>query len=163
MKHLSILTLCGVLATLSGGCALLGRGVPDEVREERAALRYPADAPYGPDLDVRLLRKGKIVRVVNREPRTFRDGQLWLNRQYVRPVEMLAIGNGNRFELSRFINRYEESFPLAELLAPDESAPLVLAELYDPEANVRHRLTVQPIIDRDLVELAAGLFTPPAR
>ncbi len=143
------------------GCNLLSLGGPnDETRERLARQEYPADARYGPDLDVLVSRDGKLIRIANRTPQRYRDMQLWLNQQYVAEVREIAIGAGNRFELARFVNRYEESFPRGGFLRPEEGFPVVLAELYDPDTQIRHRLVVQPPIEKDIKEIALSQIRP---
>jgi len=70
--------------------------------------------------------------------------QLWLNRQWVRDSGTIQIGTDNLRELTDFINLYEEPYPVGTFLNPDQTAPLVLAELYNPRQDVRHRLVVRP-------------------
>lgn len=108
------------------------------------APAYPEEAKIGPSLDVVVVRRGDEIQVVNRTARPYTELQLWLNRQFVRPVERVEIGTENGYSLDSFANRYGESYPTGSFLRPEQSQRLVLAELYDPEANVRYKLTVQP-------------------
>jgi hypothetical protein len=121
-------------------------------REHRAAmaeLTYPEAAPRGESLPVHVVRAGSQIRLANTSARPYEDMQLWLNRRFVLTVETLPIGADNRFQLKRFINRHGERYPRAGWLTPRQTEPVVLAELYDPEAKVRHRLTVQPDASED--------------
>lgn len=129
------------LATLAG-CA--GPGPTPQQAAALAALPYPADAQRGPDLDILAVREGDALRLVNRTPQAYAGMQLWLNRQYVLPVERIDIGTGNVLTLTHFVNRYGESFPVGGLLTPDKDRPLLLAELYDPAAGVKYPLVVSP-------------------
>lgn len=108
--------------------------------EALAELRYPADAEVGPSLDVLAETWRHELHLINRTARTYRDMQLWLNREYVREVERVRIGEGNYFDLRSFVNRWQEPYPIGWLLAPERRLELVHAELYDPEANVRYPL-----------------------
>ena len=56
----------------------------------------------------------------------------------------MQIGTENVRELTDFINRFEEPYPVGTFLNPDQTQPLVLAEFYDPANNLRHRLLVRP-------------------
>jgi len=116
-------------------------------RDERralASLAYPADAERGPDLDIAVERRGETLALLNRTARVYRDQQLWLNRQYVNIVPVIAIGAGNTISLPAWINRYTEPFPVGALLTPDSARAVVLAELYDPQTNLITPLTVWP-------------------
>jgi hypothetical protein len=110
---------------------------------ELSPLVYPGQAPLGPDLDILVIRHGPHIQIANREPRSFGNVQVWLNQQWVSKIDRLAIGSDNRSDLTHFVNHYGEQYPTAGFLAPDRSLRLVLAELYDPTANQRHRLNVQ--------------------
>jgi hypothetical protein len=109
-----------------------------------ATLQYPADTELGPDLDLVAKRTGPRLQISNRTPRVIRNMQVWLNRQYVREVPLIAIGSENNFRLTRFINRHSEPYPTGTLLAPDESEPLLLVELFDPDAQLRYRVVTWP-------------------
>jgi hypothetical protein len=141
----SRLALILILGLLLPGCSTLRDATaPPQTIKRLAALDYPEDAPHGPDLDVLLVRSGGQVRLVNRTAGTYGGMQLWLNRQYVRDSGTIQIGTDNLRELTDFINLYEEPYPVGTFLNPDQTAPLVLAELYNPRQNVRHRLVVRP-------------------
>lgn len=133
-----------VLAVMCGG--LLGcAGKPRPSAElAQAVPPYPIDAQVGPDLDVVVVRSGGQIELVNRTPRAYESVVLWLNGQFVRPVDRVAIGSNPGLPLREFVNGYGEGFPTGSFLRPERSAVLVLAELYDPQVNVRHRLVVQP-------------------
>ena len=109
-----------------------------------AAIPYPAGAKDGPSLDIVVERKGKRIELTNREPDVYVNMQLWLNRQYLHPVDRLEIGSGNVFELHQFINQFQEPFPTGTWLSPDKGRPVVIAELYDPITGVRYPLLTYP-------------------
>jgi len=116
-------------------------------REERLALAslvYPEDAQRGPDLDIAVERRGTTLALLNRTATVYRDRQLWLNRQYVNIVPVVAIGPGNTIDLPLWVNSYAEPFPVGRLLTPDAARAVVLAELYDPKTNLITPLTVWP-------------------
>ncbi len=127
------------------GCSTLrDTTAPPQTVKRLAALDYPADAPHGPDFDVLLVRSNDGVRLVNRTAQTYSGMQLWLNRQWVADSGTIRIGTDNERRLTDFINRLEEPYPVGTFLNPDQTQPLVLAELYNPAGNVRHRLLVRP-------------------
>ena len=134
-----------MLGLLLPGCSALRdtTALPQTVKR-LAELDYPESAPHGPDIDVLLVRSGGQIRLVNRTANSYAGMQLWLNRQYVRDSGNIQIGTGNLRELTDFINLYEEPYPVGTFLTPNQTAPLVLAELYNPRENVRHRLLVRP-------------------
>ncbi|MEO1236885.1 MAG: hypothetical protein AAFX76_08870 [Planctomycetota bacterium] len=138
------LLACAATAVVFGGCARpLAVGQADR-RAQLAALEYPADAAYGPDLDIVIDRDGSAVVMINRTASVFRDVRVWLNQQHVRELPRIEIGPGNRFDLTRWINEHREPFPVGSLLTPEEARPVLLAELFDPETGLRHRLLVWP-------------------
>ena len=117
---------------------------PPQTIKRLAALDYPADAPHGPDIDLLLVRSSEKIRIVNRTAYSYSGMQLWLNRQYVRDAGTIQVGTDNLRTLTDFINKFEEPYPVGSFLNPDLTQPLVLAELYNPVENVRHRLLVRP-------------------
>lgn len=137
--------MVALAALLSAGCH---RPVPssaarDLAPEALARLSYPVDAPLGPDLDIVVLHERRAIRLVNRTARSYQDQLLWLNREFVGPVDRLRIGTENRLQLDRFVNRHQEPYPTATLLAPDKARALSAADLFDPATGRRHRLVVQ--------------------
>ena len=133
-----------IVFMLAGCSTTRDTTAPPQTVKRLAALDYPENAPHGPDLDVLLVRSGGQVRLVNRTANAYGGMQLWLNRQYVRDSVNIQIGTDNLRKLTDFINYYEEPYPVGTFLNPDQTAPLVLAELYNPQQNVRHRLVVRP-------------------
>ncbi len=134
--------ICSVM--LAAGCST-GPASPDhQTIAYLADLEYPAEAPYGENLDIIAVKDGFHLRLVNRTAKVYYDLQLWLNQQYVREVDRIEIGDRNSFHLDTFINSHGESFPLGKLLTPEKAIPVVLAECYEPVAGVRHRMVVQP-------------------
>lgn len=133
------------IATLAGpgGCTA-HRGVETEHARAMAVLSYPAEAERGEPLDVLVQRTRSRIRLINRTASSFEDMQLWVNQQYVTELDRVSIGERNVLHLEDFFNRYQEPFPTAWLLAPDRARPLVSAELYDPQREVRYPLTVLP-------------------
>lgn len=139
VRPLLVALLC--LSTLLPACAA---HVDSERARELAALPYPEQSQVGPALDIVARTEGDSLRLINREPQSFRNVQLWLNRQYVRRIDRIAIGRSNRWSLTSFINRFREPFPIGGLLSPEDRRRVVLVELYDPEADVRYPLIAQP-------------------
>lgn len=137
----SRLTLIGLVLLLAG-CTIVKPS--REARERLAELSYPEDAEYGPDLDMVVVRKGRLIELANRTPEIYEDVQLWINQQYVREIDEIDIGTDNLYHLNLFVNQYEESFPPGGFLRPDKGFPVVLAELYNPSTELRHRMNVQP-------------------
>jgi len=136
----------------TNGCSTLRdtTATPQAV-QRLAALDYPTDAPHGPDLDVLLVPAGQEIRIINRTANGYSGMQLWLNQQYVRDSGTIQIGTDNALLLTDFINRYEEPYPVGTFLNPDQTQPLVLAELYDPRHNLRYRLLVRPGEDSNIL------------
>ena len=130
---------------LLGGCA--GMNIPQTYRAELSDLPYPAEAPYASNPDILVVREGTNLRVVNRTPAAYNNMQLWLNQFYVYNNPQINIGANNMIALPLFINRYEQSYPVGTFLRPERGYPVVLAELYDPNAKVKYRLNVQPVRD----------------
>jgi len=129
----------------AAGCSTFrdATATPDQV-ERLAAMDYPMDAPYGPDLDILVVRSNADIRLVNRTANSYSGMVLWLNQQYASQAGSVRIGTDNLRTLTDFINRHHEPYPVGTLLNPDKTAPLVLAELYNPSLGVKHRLLVRP-------------------
>ena len=148
MPHRPLLTAAPLLALailFATGCSTLRDATaPPRTIERLAELDYPTDAPHGPDFDLLLVRSANELRIVNRTANSYAGYQLWLNQQYVADSSSIQIGTENYRRLTDFINRFEEPYPVGTLLNPDQTHPLVLAELYDPRENLRHRLVVRP-------------------
>ena len=123
------------------GCQHGPAPVPEHVLA-LSQLSYPAEAELAADLDIVVVRRGPVLLLTNRTAYPYEQMQLWLNQQYVSQIETIIIGPENRLNLNQFINRHREPFPVAGFLSPDKAFPVVLAELYDPEAHKRYRLTV---------------------
>jgi len=142
-NRLQALILAAGLVAAAAGCAD-PLATPAEYRTELSGLRYPADAKRAEPVDVRVVQDGGRLELANRTARRFENMQLWLNREHVQRVEAVSIGTGNRLSLDRFVNRHGERFPTPGLLRPQKGEEVTLAELYDPEADVRYPLIVQP-------------------
>jgi hypothetical protein len=144
---MAILNANNVRAALMLAALMLVGCRGDPGRDYRAALAqlsYPEQAQRGPSLKVYVVRDGGEVRLANASAKRYEGMQLWLNRRFVHRVDELAIGSGNRYDLARFVDRHGQTYPVAGLLSPQQTEPVVLAELYDPVTELRHRLTVQP-------------------
>lgn len=144
--------ICLLCLFLLAGCSTFrDASAPPQTIKRLAALDYPAEAPHGPDLDILLVRSGNQLRLVNRTAGTYSGMQLWLNRQWVADSGTIQIGTENLRTLTDFINLYEEPYPVGTFLNPDQTQPLVLAELYNPAEDVRHRLLVRPGNQADIL------------
>lgn len=122
--------------------SLVGKKATSKQIENLRIFDYPAEAPFGADLDIVVTHQGNAIALTNRTPRQYIRFHLWLNQQYVSEPPIIKIGSENRFELSGFVNHHGESFPLGGFLAPDKGFPVIHAELYDPKKKQRHRLVV---------------------
>jgi hypothetical protein len=138
------------LAGLAGCAAPLPVGTAEQ-RERLAELDYPQDAEVGEPLHVEVIRDGRQLRFINREPREFRRVTLWLNQQYAGVIERIAPGShesvpANQVPLASFVNEHGETFPVGRFLAPDDTIALVSAELIfgQGDALTRRALTVWP-------------------
>jgi hypothetical protein len=142
---------------VSTGCSTLrDTTAPPQTVDRLSKLDYPADAPHlavdGEDhLDIYLVRSGNSLRLVNRTANSVTGMQLWLNHQYVADTGTIQIGTDNVRQLTDFINRFKEPYPVGTYLNPDQTQPLVLAELYDPEKRARYRLLVRPGNEADIL------------
>lgn len=140
------LCLWGAAVTMFAlsGCEQPPPVVDGPTAEALSAMRYPGKTEYGPDLDIVVVREGSSITLTNRTANRYAGMQLWLNQQYVSEIEPVVIGANPKLPLEAFINRHRESFPVGSFLQPDLARPVISAELYDPTANVRYRLVVQP-------------------
>jgi hypothetical protein len=139
MMAACVVSGCGA-AFGTGGAESAGAATTREA--QLAALRYPADARHGQDIDVLIIPASQHITVVNRTTRPLSGVQLWLNQQYVAIVDHLGVGERRQLGLSGFINRHGESFPTAGFLSPDRALRLVHTEFFDPASGLRHRAVV---------------------
>lgn len=146
----------GMAIAFLSGCAVdelfsvayqFQRPVDPTLAEELAELKYPAEAEYGEDLNVRVIRDRTLAQLINVEPQTISNKQLWVNQQWVRQVERIEVGANEPFALVTMINEHGEPFPVGRWLQPEIGQELNSAELYDLNTGLRHRLTVQPVVD----------------
>jgi len=144
MRFILILWTVALMACMLSGCAGPTTQTPGQYRAALARLSYPEQADATGNLDIHVVRQGNTVMLANRVPKRFQRMQLWLNGRFVRRIDTLAIGTGNRYPLNSFVNRHGERFPLPGLLSPRKTQPVVKAELYNPRNEARYRLTVQP-------------------
>ncbi|MFN3165985.1 MAG: hypothetical protein ACE37H_02860 [Phycisphaeraceae bacterium] len=150
-----LLSLIGLLACV--GCSTLrDTTAPPQTVDRLSRLDYPADAPHQAHgdkdhLDIYLVRSGNDLRLVNRTANSVSGMQLWLNGQYVADSGTILIGTDNVRKLTDFVNRFKEPYPVGTFLNPDQTQPLVLAELYDPATQRRHRLLVRPGNEADIL------------
>ena len=136
------LLMVAALGLAIAGCA--APAVDTDRARELAKLSYPETAQQGPALDIVVHAVGNDLHLANRTARRYENMQLWLNRQYVRRVEAITISTDNSLPLPTFINRFREPFPIGGILSPEDRRPVILAELYDPEADVRYPLVARP-------------------
>ncbi|MCE9590520.1 MAG: hypothetical protein K8S99_08355 [Planctomycetes bacterium] len=139
----SRLSFCVLLLLLLGVGACSNQQLKDPRSVELAKMTYPEEAQPGDDMDIVVERKGGSIRLTNRTPAAYEKCVIWLNQQYVSPVDKLTIGAENKLSLHQFINRWREPFPVGGLLTPDKGYPVVLAELIDPATGKKHRLLVR--------------------
>ena len=140
----AFLLLVGLFAT--AGCSTTRDATaPPATIKRLAALDFPVDRLHGPDPeDILIIRSGGQIRIVNRTANDYTGMQLWLNGQYVADNVAIRIGTDNVRELTAFINRFEEPYPVGTFLNPDQTMPLRMAELYDPDTKLRYRVDVRP-------------------
>jgi len=131
-----------VLAASLAGCQAGYVPAEPALAARLAPLDYPQDAELGEDLDVIVRQRGNTLFLTNRTARPRVNQQLWLNQQWVGQPPTIPVGGTVTMELSRFVNDYGETFPLETFLTPEKGQAVVLAELFDPRSEQRHRLTV---------------------
>lgn len=145
------LILLTIVACALGGCQKPALDAAEV--DQLSRLNYPIDSEYGDDIDVIVVPAQDTIRLANRTPYAYNNVQVWLNRQYVSEVGRVEIGTGNVLPLARFVNYYQEPFPRGSFLRPRRGEKIVLAEIYDPDSQRRHRMVVQP-------EYPKSLFNP---
>lgn len=128
MGDWAVVTMAAWLTTAMS-CAPLPEPVDPAIARQLAQTPYPRNADAD-DLDIVVVRRGPHLVLSNRSAHAYGHGQLWLNQQYVAPVDTVPIGVDSQIHLSRFINEHGESFPTGGPLTPDKTLPVVLVELY---------------------------------
>ena len=135
--------MMAMLTLLAGvGCQGSHKLADPVLARDLSPLVYPKDAPLGEDLDIVVIRSNRQMELVNRMPRSYSDVTLWVNQQYVgRPVT-IDVGSSLEVDLTQYVNKHGEEYPVGWLLGPDLRFPVHLVELFDPSTGKRHRLTV---------------------
>ena len=123
---IGILTLAWVTAV---GCGTAPKPIDPKLAYELTHTPYPQDAQIK-DLDIVVVRDGPTLVLTNRTAMPYHDAYLWLNQQYVAWVEHLPIGTDVRVELVHAFNQHGEPYPVGGPLTPDQTFPIVLAELH---------------------------------
>ncbi len=141
-RNLHLAFLCGLMLVTGCSDLRMTTKIPPVIKE-LPKLVFPTEAQLGDDLDIIVIQEDEIFRLINRTAHSYHNLQLWFNRQYVAQVELIDIGTANRYELIRWINKYQESFFVPRFLAPDRKKLIAQAEIYDPVTNLRHRLVVR--------------------
>ena len=139
-RVLAVLFVAGFVA----GCAA---DKPDAASIELGKTPYPSSAPVGDDLDIVVTQKRSTLYLDNRTPIVLKNIHLWLNQQYIGVMPQIDIGHeseNNTVDLSKWVNRYGETYPLGGFFTPDKAFPVVLAEVFDPATGKRHRLLARP-------------------
>lgn len=109
-----------------------------------AAMDYPAKAPHGDDYQVIVTRENRYLRLNHTGTETYRDGVLWINKEYACQWPLLSVGTENEVDLTACINLHQEPFPVGHWIRPDLDRRVVLVEWFDPLKNQRHRLVTRP-------------------
>lgn len=118
-------------------CIIVGcknNQVVDTDRMERIArlayLPYPADVPFGPDLDVVVTRGKTTLRLHNRSVTDLRNVQLWINQQYVAHVHHIPVTTGGTTP------GITEGLPILGKLSADD-IPIIEAVLHGQSGDLQ--------------------------
>jgi hypothetical protein len=142
-----------LLAMLAGGCSWIqelklplitpeGKKIAEDSKmAEPKVFKYPGNAALAEPFDIEVIREGKGIRLDNRSTHAYQNVQLWLNQQYGADITAVPIGRGELISLHSFVNQYNEQYPTAKFLYPDNDKPLVMADLV-VDGKV-HKLTVR--------------------
>lgn len=117
------------LATALGCQAGPSVVAPGSLTRALSRVPYPKDTPAA-DMDIVVVRAGQAIVLTNRTTSSYRQVHLWINQQWVTRVEFLPIGTAKRIELSQFIDKHSEPFPVGGFFTPDKTLPVLLVEMY---------------------------------
>lgn len=120
MNKTTLITAATLL--LLTGC----RSGPDIVSYARP---YPEPPIRGRMLDIQVFRAEQVIELTNTTAHAFGPSTLWLNAQFSRPIDGLAVGQTLKLSLAEFRNEYSERFRGGGFFATEKPERLVLAEL----------------------------------
>jgi hypothetical protein len=137
------LGLAALFASLAG-CSAPGPNARQI--DQLSQLTYPTNVKNVKDLDIVSTQSRTQVQFVNREPVSFHNVYVWLNRQYVGFVPKIQIGDEpftNHYNLDRFYDLHKEHYPVGGILSPDRGFPLTSLDIYDPSTQTIYRTVVR--------------------
>ncbi len=110
-KAAPIVLYVGVASLLigCGGAARFdyARPFPDALKQEET-------------LDVQVLRRETMLTLTNTSARPMPAGTMWINRQFSKPVDALAIGESATLPLAEFVNEHSEAFRAGGFFATEK-------------------------------------------
>ena len=115
-------------AALLGGCA--GGAKVDYGRG------YPTDKAQSEVVDVQVIRRGTTLEMTNASSRDFGSSTMWVNKQFARPIDGLAIGQTITVDLRDFRNEFGERFRAGGFFATERSSALSLVQLETDDAMI---------------------------
>ncbi len=112
-----------VVVLLAGGCE---RVMYDPARATRP---YPAHLHRTSSIDVQVFRRGPSMEIVNSTPTSYEDFDIWLNRRYVRHMDVMRAGETVRISLWDFWDVRGDRFSAGGFWRTEEPTPLKLVQL----------------------------------
>lgn len=111
-----------------GGCSTRAR-----VDYGRA---YPIDKPQQRVADIHVKREGTSIVMTNTSDRSFGESIMWINGEFSRTLDGLAVGQTRSLSLGEFRNEFNEPFRAGGFFATVPPADVVLAQLETPDELV---------------------------
>ncbi len=91
---------------------------------------YPEGTLPGPVLAVQVNRSGRYHIVLdNRTVHALDNVQIWLNREWGATLAHVPVGNSGPIHLAQFRNIHGEPFPMGSFIRPEDTRPVLKAEL----------------------------------
>ncbi|MDX2116421.1 MAG: hypothetical protein SFZ24_12495 [Planctomycetota bacterium] len=130
-------------AACAGVAALLGAGCSRASLSGGAA--YPTGRAQAVTENIQVTRRETHITLTNTSARAFGAGTLWLNAQYSRGIDGLAIGETLTLDLREFRNEFGEKFRGGGFFATERPDKLVQAQLELPEEMVGLIVIAEPL------------------
>lgn len=101
-----------------------------------ASRGYPQGMTQSRVVNIQVSRQETHITLTNTTAQSFDGGTLWMNAQYARPIEGLAIGQTLRLDLHDFRNEHSEPFRAGGFFATERPDVLYLAQLETREEMI---------------------------
>jgi hypothetical protein len=114
--------------TILAGC----RSAPTPVEW---AAPFPEDGVQRATMDIQVFRRVTTLSLTNSSTRAFGPSKVWVNQQFAKPIEGLAVGQSLELDLREFVNEHSETFRAGGFFAKDQPKKVSLVQLETQNAT----------------------------